>query len=103
MNNDKTLLSFLKHWIEWVEAGAPDNEPFSRSKGLCPNARKFGGFATGTELANHLIKTLDNCLFPFDGYIDYITRRELGTQHECPKRLAWVRKTIKELERTNEE
>ncbi|UCR75557.1 hypothetical protein PP742_gp73 [Alcaligenes phage vB_Af_QDWS595] len=96
--SNKTLLSFLKHWIEWVEAGAPHKMPYSRRIGLCAAYTKYSGNPTDLSLCILLVEEFQDSTYPFNGYIDYKWRRELGTQHECPKRLAWVRKTIKELE-----
>lgn len=36
-------------------------------------------------------------MYPF-GEEDYIKRREAGTQHKCPNRIAWVRKIASEIE-----
>lgn len=79
------LIAFLKAWYVWATTGAPDREPFSRGYGLCANADYYGGEALLLELEKVLGRA-----FPFGG-ADYTHRYHNRTQHECPKRLAWVR------------
>lgn len=36
------LFYFLKSWIQWVEAGAPQSSPYSRHEGLCCSSKRYG-------------------------------------------------------------
>ena len=96
------LLAFLKDYRAWVERGAPDVDPFWRAYGLCQALTYW--YKDTICLDQHhdirrlLLQLLSNKTYPF-GEQDYHRRRDDGTQHECPKRLAFVRKTIAELEK----
>lgn len=82
------LRAFLQDWIDWVDRGAPDDQPYAREYGLCYNSVAYPG--------NRLWAQLDYIFggrhMPFGG--DYYYRTLTGTQHECPNRLAWVRATL---------
>lgn len=83
------LIAFLKAWHDWATNGAPDGKPFSRDEGLCPN----GGAGLRGELRDLHQMHFADWAYPF-GRVDYNQRATLGTQHECPKRLAWVRERL---------
>lgn len=85
------LIAFLKAWHDWATNGAPHREPYSRQFGLCYNSQEHGADVWNelTELFNELG---DDC-YPF-GVDDYLDRLDELTQHECPKRLAWVRERL---------
>lgn len=85
------LIAFLKAWYDWATNGAPDGDPFSRDAGLCPNA----GTGLRGELKDLRQMHFTNWVYPF-GRADYDMRTTRGTQHECPKRLAWVRAKLVE-------
>lgn len=94
------LIAFLKAWHDWATSGAPDGEPFSRRYGLCKNAYDFeAGESECDAIYGGLLDLfLDSeCLgaYPF-GKSDYDNRLRNSTQHECPKRLAWVRARLVE-------
>ncbi len=82
------LIAFLKAWHDWATNGAPEGEPFDRWDGLCMSARWFGGAPLHHEIAK-----LFSCSFPF-GVDEFWRRQKADTQHECPKRLAWVRERL---------
>ena len=86
------LKSALKDWLDWVERGAPEGEPYSRRYGLCSNLDRFDDVSD--ELSEVFrLQDLDDTI-PFG--CDYDIRSLSRTQHECPKRLAWVRKQLEE-------
>lgn len=35
MNNRETTLAYLRDWLDWVERGAPNWQPYPRDEGLC--------------------------------------------------------------------
>lgn len=89
------LIAFLKAWHEWATNGAPHGEPFSRSSGLCGNALGYGGADNGDALYSELSALFcDDEGYPFGGGSEYTRRWVSLTQHECPKRLAWVRERL---------
>lgn len=94
------LIAFLKAWHEWATNGALDGKPFDRSCGLCTNALDFGEHED--DGAYFDLKAIlyaefgdDAADTPF-GSVDYSSRAISNTQHECPKRLAWVRAKLAE-------
>ena len=91
------LIAFLKAWYDWAANGAPDDEPFCRDEGLCGGALRFGrgDFKASSKLYHELRVLLDYETHPF-GSQDYLARIYNRTQHECPKRLAWVREKLVE-------
>jgi hypothetical protein len=93
------LIAFLKAWHDWATSGAPDGEPFWRKHGLCGSAKRF---AKTEDAADTLWEDFAETfwegaelevIYPF-GVSDYRRRLKSATQHECPKRLAWVRERL---------
>ena len=94
------LIAFLKAWHHWATNGAPEGEPFSRSIGLCDNSDAYANRECIRNDALYwqlrdLLPAVTVSLYPF-GQRDYHARRDTATQHECPKRLAWVREKLVE-------
>lgn len=87
------LIAFLKAWYHWATNGAPHLEPFSRRYGLCGNTLKVTSPGQKWKLWDELSAHLDGVEHPF-GERDYAERTFRKTQHECPKRLAWVRERL---------
>lgn len=87
------LIAFLKAWHDWATNGAPEGKPFWRWAGLCTNSHLFGGDADAA-LQTLMRETLGpQADMPFgDG--EFARRALTSTQHECPKRLAWVRERL---------
>lgn len=83
------LIAFLKAWYDWATSGAPEGEPFRRCQGLCGASRRF------LSAHREITASFGLGLYPF-GQKDFWVRYETGTQHECPKRLAWVRARLVE-------
>lgn len=105
------LKAFLRAWLDWAEAGAPDDNRhternpnrFERDYGLCSNTYNFEELAldvhpdeTGDleiELACRFEEQGLRPSYPF-GYEAYDADAEGGTHHLNPARLAWVRKQL---------
>lgn len=86
------LRTALADWLAWVERGAPeDDENFHRSRGLCIAVR-FSG-ASKLELQDLFQADNLNRDYPF-GEFEFYDRADDETMHECPDRLAWVRKML---------
>lgn len=93
------LIAFLKAWHDWATKGAPEGKPFWRDYGLCDNARA-NSYAAFDEMNALFSRGREEGLFechvyPF-GEHDFENRSATLTQHECPKRLAWVRQKLVE-------
>ncbi len=82
------LKAALKDWLDWVERGAPERGPYRRKFGLCTNLHMY------EELIQVFHEQGLDEATPFGD--DYAIRNISETQHECPKRLAWVRKQLEE-------
>lgn len=112
INYNQIILNALKAWLEWVEAGMPDSEVF-KHQGLCSNVmnytRKFVSEANPINVVIYL-----ECMFSADGLStllpfnmksagqpSYTTEVTYKTLHLNKDRMAWVLKTIKRLEETN--
>ena len=84
---------FLRDWLDWAEAGAPNDNPhdFFVLVGLCSNCSwRFGGdrkHPVYRELSDNFIGNR----FPFGGREEYYSGRP---HHTNPQRLAWVRAVL---------
>lgn len=88
----KAVLSYLREWLDWVEAGAVDGR-FRRWIGLCGNAPNITVMG---DLQAMLREEFGNkWKYPF-GTLDFDRRADDETMHECPQRLAWVRAKLAE-------
>lgn len=101
------LKAFLTAWIEWVDAGAVNENPFSRAMGLCCNFEDHllaDGFTWQTaEVEVDALKALFatdklDPLYPFGGENLYCIELEKNKQHLNEKRLAWVRSKVAQYE-----
>ena len=93
----KAVLSYLREWLDWVEAGAVEGEPFSRRAGLCPQAPVVVRDELFSLRNADFGNDADDWVYPF-GSSDYLHRAATRTQHECPARLAWVRAKLAEVD-----
>lgn len=96
MKISKELYTFFKEWLEWAENGGKGHDTFVNSVGLCSNIDWYSN--KELEFLPHELKRLLAYLdldvsYPF-GEEDYTHRQRNGTQHLCPKRLAFVREQI---------
>jgi len=97
------LRSFLRSYMKWVNAGAPDGQPYSTCFGLCSAACRYDDdkdnrfpnqvyYGLGAMLERDFE---ENSNYPFGGCEVYL--KSSGRHHENPARLAWIAKTIEEL------
>lgn len=97
----KELRAFLEDWLNWASSYAVDGNPsrYSASMGLCAAASRYsdGKLEDTGKLYRELLRLfLADGLstgYPF-GYDAYYIREVYSSQHECPTRLAWVRKHL---------
>ena len=93
------LLQFLKAYLEWAEAGAPEDNAygFEDFYGLCANADSYED-ATYISVQDDLqdyFAEFDRPAYPF-GEEEYENEYPFNKSQQ-PERIEWVRATIKEL------
>lgn len=98
------LKAFLSAWIDWVDAGAPnDDGRFKRWHGLCSNFSTFlfGACETYEEIdreREHLAAAFVvdglNEEYPFGGEDRYFEEIESETTHLNEQRIQWVRSKV---------
>ena len=100
-------LEFLKAYRAWLDAGAPNRQPFLRRAGLCPNLHFFT-FDNGIDLQTaekrltaRLNRCFGNSYYPFtDGSpLGYLREMQAESAYLNPKRIAFVDAEIKRLEK----
>lgn len=99
------ILGFLKDWLNWAK-GKPSKVNYFAHAGLCHGCETYAfaehGMDIGSEFSAMVLRNMfraDNLdtSFPF-GYRSYTECKWNHSMHECPKRLVWVKATIKRLE-----
>jgi hypothetical protein len=101
----EVLQEFYRTWLAWVEGGVRKPHPYYQAdEGLCLSAY---GFALSLARPDVQPWMLEEALrdafeaqgldrhYPF-GKRSYGLRYRYGTQHRCPKRLAWVRAQLED-------
>lgn len=112
------IIEFLRDWLAWAEADAPEQlapsgANYSPQAGLCGNASIYKLAYGDPALPYFELMSALNILLsasvnsrelnnpmptPFGGLGEYNRRSAFGTQHRCPERLRWVRETVAALE-----
>ena len=91
------LRDFLQSWLDWVEAGAPDKQPYRRTLGLCTNTGYYktdgNQYNNDDELYEELSKFFD-CGHPF-GLKEYFQCKKDRSMHLDHNRIAWVKEKLK--------
>lgn len=114
------FLNFLQHYLDWVDVGALDDNPYEFEVGfaLCDNLVNYfynipytKNFITGFKGVEYrvfmefdaptLVKDL-SLIFAMDGLDryypfgekEYLIEDEMKTHHLNPARLAWIRKQL---------
>ncbi len=97
------LKQFLQAWIEWVDAGAPDDEPFERRRGLCSSFEDWlDEHDVDDDSKDDAIRTLTSefrldglCkVYPFGGSEKFYEDSSGNEMHLNPDRIAWVRSKV---------
>lgn len=88
-----SIKEFCIAYLAWVEAGAPDDTPFSRRHGLCANYNYFcrDPYDYGDYKAWDEINDLVGGDYPFGGKDTFYEEVDKNTTHLNPARLAWVK------------
>ncbi len=98
MSQSKKLTEFYNAYNNWLNAGAPNYEPFSRTAGLCYGIMTFSdeNCKVARILKSEMRKQfdaadLDNCT-PFNNDENYYAdESDDRSMHLNPKRIEWVR------------
>ena len=101
------LKAFLSAWIEWVDAGAPNHNPFDRRLGLCVSFEYYLekiGVAEGD--ADDEIYGLTDVFgadrlsraYPFGGGELFYEESGADAMHLNPARISWVRQKVSQLQ-----
>jgi hypothetical protein len=93
------LREFLSAYLEWVDAGAVNGEPFSRRVGLCSNFRGSAFCVSDIDEIKRVCMAdgLDEH-YPFGGEDQYGVEQSGYTMHLNPARIAWVRSKVAQFE-----
>jgi hypothetical protein len=94
------LKAYLSAYAAWVDAGAPDGEPFDRCIGLCTNILNWEGRPPGLVAGLKAAFKADGLdkRYPFGGEDQYDAAADNNEQHLNEQRLAWVRSKIAQYE-----
>jgi hypothetical protein len=95
------MLRFLKGWLAWVEAGAGEHDFYYKDCGLCVSAREYD-LVHDTDLEAGLQGYFAGEKYPFNSGMRMNYAEEITSErcHLNPRRLAWVKAKIAELEKT---
>ena len=91
MKISKELYTFFKEWLQNAESKHPTDE--IKKYGLCAVVH-MSCLDVSEELSSILREVCNKVAYPFSCGKEYAERRVNGTQHLCPKRLAFVREQI---------
>lgn len=101
MPQSEELTEFYRSYAIWLEEGAPQWEPFSRTEGLCWSVLYFAthcGYRSEAllhELREQFEAAGLSQGYPFDeGGMAHSKARTNATMHTNPKRIQWVRERI---------
>lgn len=95
----KELTAFYKSYLDWLDVGAPHEQPYSRKYGLCSNILHYyfnsnwrNYYPIKEEMKNQFDQAGIHTIYPFEGskyhYHDAAEHRKL---HLNPARIQWVR------------
>ncbi|CAB3784557.1 hypothetical protein [Pararobbsia alpina] len=101
------LKAFLTAWLEWVDTGAVDGEPFERRRGLC-SSFEYWMDARNID-CEHQEEECDgltrafraaglNRVYPFGGAEEFYEDSDANEMHLNPARIAWVRSKVAQHE-----
>ena len=90
---NKLLQAFYNAYAAWLDAGAPEGQPFLRETGLCHNLGKFGGDRDAyVEMTRQFEAAGLDYRYPFNnGKYDYLCHAYNDNQHANPLRVQWVK------------
>lgn len=103
----ESLKEFLSAWIQWVDAGAPNRNPFERNLGLCVNFEYYleeigvtEGDADGEVYGLTDVFGADrlNRAYPFGGGELFYEESGADAMHLNEQRIAWVRSKVAQFE-----
>lgn len=92
----KELTQFYREYKAWLDAGAPDEIPFKRFKGLCDSLAdvRYYNPTVKKELQDQFYTEGLNRTYPF-GVDNFDIRMFNESQHLDPLRIKWVEDHLK--------
>lgn len=91
------LKAFYQAYAKWLDAGAPNGQPFYRRHGLCGNLTRFTD--DWEPLLNAMIDQFKEAgldtIYPFGGEYAFETEYDNATAHLNPARIKWVKEHCK--------
>lgn len=91
----KTLKEFYQAYAAWLDAGAPDLQPFDRRHGLCSQAMKRPYSVPLNEIKKQFVDAGLDSLYPFGGEEVFDVEYDNATAHLNSERNEWVREHCK--------
>ena len=93
------LTAFYRAYVKWLDDGAPDEQPFFRSFGLCSAIDVFlDNLWKRSQIKNEMSQQFEaaglHARYPF-GNIEYYRRMEKGTVYKQLARVTWAREHAK--------
>ncbi|WAX14509.1 hypothetical protein ECO340P2_00254 [Escherichia phage ECO340P2] len=98
------LLTFYRTYLAWLEAGAPEGEPFTRCTGLCTNLYDFYDMGE-SERYQHVLDEMHEQFYlkdlvmvlPFNSnFGKYTLEAEKSRCHLNVDRVNWVKERVAE-------
>lgn len=112
MKTSESLMGFYKTYLAWIEAGAPDGEPFFRNQGLCSNLYDYAGMnpydtIVWGNMLDEMHNQFDykglNHFLPFnENWDDYTKEYSAEVCFLNADRVNWVRDRVEEEEQNVE-
>ena len=98
------LLTFYRTYLAWLEAGAPEGEPFTRCTGLCTNLYDFYDMGESERYEPVLDEMHEQfylkdlvMVLPFNSnFGKYTLEAEKGRCHLNVDRVNWVKERVAE-------
>jgi hypothetical protein len=91
------LVKFCRSYVAWLDAGAPDRQPYRRNVGLCVCAIHPPEWLKAMHaVQNGLAEEFGSGPYPFGGQTLYDYEAENHLSHLNPARVAWARKIAAE-------
>lgn len=89
----KTLKEFYQAYAAWLDAGAPEGQPFDRGYGLCDNLydQYYCHRGLMNEMRGQFKKAGLDIDYPFGGSEVFEDETDNSTMHTNPLRVQWVK------------
>lgn len=86
-----TLQQFYNDYAAWLDAGAPEGQPFYRNLGLCASVTQYPYHQPRWKIKKQLEDAGLDKIYPFGGEYQFETDFDNATMHLNPERIKWVK------------